>query len=115
MTMTGFRFDMKTYKKHPLSFLFMLLVWIAAALTAAVFIAVVAIVVNLGRIEQRFGGNATLVEADAAQSAFLNDQGLETGRARTLGRIVAGRAAAENDQIVQFHGSIHILSLKLLA
>ena len=38
MTMTGFRFDMKTYKKHPLSFLFMLLVWIAAALTAADYI-----------------------------------------------------------------------------
>lgn len=48
MTMTGFRFDMKTYKKHPLSFLFMLLVWIAAALTAAVFIAVVGYVLIKG-------------------------------------------------------------------
>lgn len=48
MTMTGFRFDMKTYKKHPLSFIFMLLVWIAAALTAAVFIAVVGYVLIKG-------------------------------------------------------------------
>lgn len=48
MTMTGFRFDMKTYKKHPLSFLFMLLAWLAAALTAAVFIAVVGYVLIKG-------------------------------------------------------------------
>lgn len=48
MTMTGFRFDMKTYKTHPLSFIFMLLVWIAAALTAAVFIAVVGYVLIKG-------------------------------------------------------------------
>lgn len=48
MTMTGFRFDMKTYKKHPLSFLFMLLAWLAAALTAAVFIAVVGYVLIRG-------------------------------------------------------------------
>lgn len=46
--MTGFKFDMKTYKAHPLSFLFMLLVWIAAALTAAVFIAVVGYVLITG-------------------------------------------------------------------
>lgn len=46
--MTGFRFDMKTYKAHPLSFLFMLLVWIAAALTAAVFITVVGYVLITG-------------------------------------------------------------------
>lgn len=48
MTMTGFRFDIKTYKKHPLSFLFMLLAWLAAALTAAVFIAVVGYVLIKG-------------------------------------------------------------------
>ncbi len=48
MTMTGFRFDMKTYRKHPLSFLFMLLAWLAAALTAAVFIAVVGYVLIKG-------------------------------------------------------------------
>lgn len=48
MTMTGFRFDMKTYKKHPLSFLFMLLAWLAAALTAAVFLAVVGYVLIKG-------------------------------------------------------------------
>lgn len=39
---------MKTYKTHPLSFIFMLLVWIAAALTAAVFIAVVGYVLIKG-------------------------------------------------------------------
>lgn len=39
---------MKTYKKHPLSFLFMLLAWLAAALTAAVFIAVVGYVLIKG-------------------------------------------------------------------
>ena len=48
MTMTGFKFDIKTYKAHPLSFLFMLLVWVAAALTAAVFIAVVGYVLITG-------------------------------------------------------------------
>ena len=46
--MTGFKFDIKTYKAHPLSFLFMLLVWVAAALTAAVFIAVVGYVLITG-------------------------------------------------------------------
>lgn len=39
---------MKTYRKHPLSFLFMLLAWLAAALTAAVFIAVVGYVLIKG-------------------------------------------------------------------
>ena len=48
MTLTGFKFDIKTYKAHPLSFLFMLLVWVAAALTAAVFIAVVGYVLITG-------------------------------------------------------------------
>lgn len=48
MTMTGFKFDIKTYKAHPLSFLFMLVVWVAAALTAAVFIAVVGYVLITG-------------------------------------------------------------------
>ena len=48
MTMTGFKFDIKTYKAHPLSFMFMLLVWVAAALTAAVFIAVVGYVLITG-------------------------------------------------------------------
>lgn len=48
MTMTGFKFDIKTYKAHPMSFLFMLLVWVAAALTAAVFIAVVGYVLITG-------------------------------------------------------------------
>ena len=46
--MTGFKFDIKTYKAHPLSFMFMLLVWVAAALTAAVFIAVVGYVLITG-------------------------------------------------------------------
>lgn len=46
--MTGFKFDIKTYKAHPMSFLFMLLVWVAAALTAAVFIAVVGYVLITG-------------------------------------------------------------------
>ena len=46
--MTGFKFDIKTYKAHPLPFLFMLLVWVAAALTAAVFIAVVGYVLITG-------------------------------------------------------------------
>jgi hypothetical protein len=61
---------------------------------------------QFGRMNQRFGGDASLVEAYPAHLVFFNEQGGQTGCARPFRRQITARAAAQHDEIV-----IHILLL----
>ena len=65
----------------------------------AVFVGMERVLIELGGVEQRLGGNAAFVQAHAAQRVFLKQDDLEARMARALGGQIAGRAAADDDQI----------------
>ena len=56
-------------------------------------------VVDLGGAEQRLGGNAAPVEADAAETVTLDDRGLHTELGRANGGHIAAGSAADDDEI----------------
>jgi hypothetical protein len=60
------------------------------------------IVVYLGGIEERLGGDAALVEADASQALLLEQDYTEAGSPGHLGSGVSGRTTA-NDCYLVFH------------
>src|SRR5882757_7696649 len=66
--------------------------------------AVFEMVVNIGVMEQHFGGNAADVQAGAAEKGvFLHHDGLEAQLAGTDGGYVSARSAADNRHVVLCH------------
>ena len=63
----------------------------------AVVVAVLGVVIDLGGVEERLGGNAALVEADAAQGSLLHHRGFQPGVSRPLRGQITGGAAADYD------------------
>ena len=61
------------------------------------------IVVHLGRVEQRLGGDATLVQAHAAQTLFFEKHHTQAGLARHLCGSVARRTTADNCNLIVHH------------
>ena len=74
----------------------------------AVQIGVQRVLVGLGGVQQRLGGNAALVQAHAAQGIFLKQQGAQPRVRSALCGQIAARAAADDDQII---GICHGVSL----
>lgn len=68
----------------------------------AVLVAVLGVIEDLGAVQQRLRRHAAFVEADAAECAFFNEQGLQPGMAGAFCRQVTGRTTAQYDDVV--HG-----------
>ena len=66
----------------------------------AVFCAVFCSVIQLCAVEERFGGNASFVEAHSANIVFLDAQYVELSVCRTLTRKISGRPTADDYKIV---------------
>ena len=54
------------------------------------------VIVDLGAVEQRLCGDASFVEADAAEGVLFEDHGLQTGGSRSFCGYIAAGAAPEN-------------------
>ena len=65
----------------------------------AVILPVLRIIENLGAVEQRLGGDTAFIEADAANDALFDQQCVEPAVAGAFRREVAGRAAANDDEV----------------
>src|SRR5882757_6510660 len=66
--------------------------------------AVFEMVVNVGVVQQHFGGDAANVQAGAAEKGiFLHHDGLETQLAGTNGGYIPARSAADNRHVVLCH------------
>ena len=65
-----------------------------------VILGVLHVVIDLGGAQQRLGGNAAPVQADAAQMLALDDRGLEPELRCADRRDVAARSAADDDDVV---------------
>ena len=65
-----------------------------------VILGVIHVVIDLGGTQQRLGGNAAPVQADAAHVLALHDRGLEPELRRPDRRDVAARPAADDDDVV---------------
>src|SRR3546814_10821720 len=61
---------------------------------------------DLGRAQQRLGGDAPPVEADAAQILTLDDRGLQAELRRADRRDIAAGARAENNDVVSVNHDI---------
>ena len=69
----------------------------------AVGAGVLCVFIELCRIQQRFGGDAALVQAHAAQRVHFKQHSLQPGMCRSLRSQIAARAAANDNQIIAFH------------
>ena len=66
-------------------------------------------VVGLGRIQQRLGGDAALVQADTPQAVFLKEHNAQSCPSGSFGGGIARRASADNGNLISFHGVILFL------
>ena len=66
----------------------------------AVQVGVQRVLVGLGGVQQRLGGNAALVQAHAAQGVLFKQQGAQPRVRGALRSEIAARTAADNDQII---------------
>ena len=57
------------------------------------------VVINLCAVEQRFGGDATLIESDTAQFAFFEQFDVQPFCSGTFCSHIATRTTADNCQI----------------
>src|SRR3546814_16863077 len=71
-----------------------------------VILGVVHIMEDLGRAQQRLGGDAPPVEADAAQILTLDDRGLQAELRRAARRDIAAGARAENNDVISVNHDI---------
>ena len=65
-----------------------------------VILGVIHVVIDLGGTQQRLGGNAAPVQADAADVLALDDRGLEPELRRPDRRDVTAGSAADDDDVV---------------